>query len=42
MVLGPSPLWSIRRKFSKESILVSGPSFSFLETFGENAVASVV
>ena len=26
----------------KESILVSGPSFSFLETFGEKAGASVV
>ena len=38
----PPPLRSIHRMCSKESLLVGGPSFSFLETFGEKAGASVV
>ena len=42
LVLGTSLLRSIRTKFSKESSLVSCPSFSLLEMFGEKADASVV
>ena len=42
LVLVPPLLRSIRRKCSKEPILASGPSFSFLKTFGEKGGASVV
>ena len=38
----PPLLRSIRRKCSKEPLLVLGPPLPFLETFGEEAYASVV